>query len=195
MYRRAALLLPIAALLHPAVAAEPGAAARFIGDVGHEFAATIAGTTTVEQRKAKLAPFLQRVVDVDGAARFCLGRFWREATPEQQRDYLQLFGQALVAAVAARAENYGGDRTAITVLPEAPAPDGVTVRTVVRTAGQPAVNVTWLVDTGREPFKITDVQAEGISLRQTLRSDYTSFLRRNGGDLAGFLQSLREHAG
>ncbi len=64
---------------------------------------------------------------------------------------------------------------------------------MVRNAGQPPINVMWLVDTGRHPFKIVDVEAEGISLRQTLRSDYTSFLRHNGDDLALFLRTMRAH--
>ena len=141
----------------------------------------------------RLAPFLARVVDIDGAARFCLGRFWRIASPEQQREYLILFARALVAAVASRADTYSAGKSEITILPETPTPEGVAVRTVVRNAGQPAVNVTWLVDTARQPLKIIDVQAEGISLRQTLRSDYASFLRQNGGDLELFLRTLRAH--
>lgn len=193
MNRRAVLLLALVPALARRAAAQTGAAGQFVQQIGRDFAAAIAGASTADERRARLAPFLARVVDMDGAARFCLGRFWRVASPDQQRDYLALFARALVAAVASRAETYSAGKSEITILPETPTPEGVAVRTVVRNAGQPPVSVTWLVDTASQPFKVIDVQAEGISLRQTLRSDYASFLRQNGGDIELFLRSLRAH--
>lgn len=47
-------------------------------------------------------------VDVDDIAHFCLGRFWRIATPEEQREYLGLFGELLVTRIAGHLGEYRG---------------------------------------------------------------------------------------
>jgi phospholipid transport system substrate-binding protein len=44
-------------------------------------------------------------------------------------------------------------------------------------------------DTGSP--KITDVIAEGISLRVTQRSDYVSFLQRNNGNIDALIDAVR----
>ena len=41
-------------------------------------------------------------------ARFCLGRFWRTATPAQQQQYLKLFRDMLVVNIASKLGEYKG---------------------------------------------------------------------------------------
>ena len=53
-----------------------------------------------------LAGIIDADVDVDGVARFCLGRFWRTATPAQQQQYLKLFRDMLVANISAKLGEY-----------------------------------------------------------------------------------------
>lgn len=180
-------------LLLPALAvrAEAGDASHFVEALGRELPSVLAGAAAPAERRARIAAFLERVVDIDGAARFCLGRYWPAATPAQQREYRALFARALTTAVASRADTYASGGSQIVTLPETGMEDGIAVRTIVRHGSQPPVHVTWLVDTSRRPFRIYDVQAEGISLRLTLRGDYTSFLAKHGGDMTLFLDNLR----
>ena len=44
-------------------------------------------------------------------------------------------------------------------------------------------------------LRIEDVIAEGMSLRLTQRSDYASFLARNGGNVDALLAALRQQVG
>lgn len=194
MNRRAALLVLTAfPLLLDKAWAETGDASRFIQQVGRELPAITGAAGTSADKQARLLQFLERVVDLDNAARFCLGRYWRLATPDQQRDYRQLFARALAAGLAARAEVYKGGTSQVSFLPERPTADGVQVRTIVSSPGEKPVQVNWLVDTSRQPFRILDVEAEGISLRLAQRSDYLSFLSQNNGNMDLFLQTLRGH--
>src|SRR5690242_18659263 len=66
-------------------------AADYVRRIGDELAAIMANAGSAEARRQRLQPFIDRVVDIDGTARFCLGRFWRQATPMQQQEYVQLF--------------------------------------------------------------------------------------------------------
>lgn len=47
-------------------------------------------------------------MNVDDIARFCLGRFWRIATPEQQQQYMVLFHDLLVTEIASHFGEYQG---------------------------------------------------------------------------------------
>ena len=172
-------------------APSPQAAAGFIQKAGSEMAADLNAPGSVEMKAPTLLGFMNRIVDVDEVGRFCLGRFWRVATPEQQQQYLQLFRHALTNAVVVRLGDYEGGGVALTVVRAEPAADGVHVATKITKPGNEPYNVTWVVDgTDAEP-RIVDVVAEGVSLRQTQRSDYASYLQQHGGNVETLIQALR----
>lgn len=65
------------------------------------------------------------------------------------------------------------------------------VGTTVQRPGNAPTNVRWVVSTTTGSPKIVDVVAEGTSLRLTQRSDYASFLGRNGNNLDALLAAMR----
>lgn len=196
--RRRALLAAALVLLAPAAslparaAPPPQVASAFIQQAGGELAAELNAPGTVATKRPQLVAFMERVVDVDGVARFVLGRYWRSASPQEQERYIQVFRQALTNGVLIRLGNYTGGGVALEAVRADPAADGVHVSTRITKPGSPPYNVTWVVDDGPggQP-KIVDVIAEGVSLRQTTRSDYASFLQRNGGNLDALVQALQ----
>lgn len=190
MLRRHLLLLPATLLPLPA-RADPQQAAEFIRQAGGRLTATISGAGTIAEKRRALAPFMAEVVDMDGVARFCLGRFWRTATPAQQTEYLQLFRSVLVNSVTGRLGEYQGQTARINVGKPDTRPEGIIVPTTVERPNNRPVNVAWLVTSENGAPRIADVVAEGMSLRLAQRSDYTSFLSRNGGDIEALLRALR----
>jgi phospholipid transport system substrate-binding protein len=173
-------------------------AGDFIRQLGRDLPGVLGNATTDAEKRRRLEPFLARVVDVEAVARFCLGRYWRQATPAQQQDYRQLFLRVLANAVASRVGAYGAGSSRVTVLADNAEPDGLHVPTVVQTGDAPAVRITWLLESaadaaGAGAFRILDVQAEGSSMRLSRRSDDTAVIARNGGDLDLVLRMLRAH--
>jgi len=205
---RRKLLLGVAALLpaapaaravtHADAQADAPWAATFIRKVGDEIAAIIAAPGPPEAHKAHLIGLIDRVVDVPGAARFCLGRYWRQASPQQQRDYVDLFRAVLMRAVLGRINNdqQQNATTPVEVQVERPEPrpDSIYVPTLVRRRGIPPVTVTWVVNTDANDPRIIDVMAAGVSLRITIRADEAAFLQRHGEDIDTLLQALRAQA-
>ncbi len=108
-------------------------------------------------------------------ARFCLGHYWQNATLEQRSEYLRLFRLQFDSPI---------ERA-----------DGVYVPTVVESAGNKPVNITWLVEVNGGSMQIADVLAEGMSLRVTERNDFSSFLSHNSGSVEALLAALRKQAG
>ncbi|MBV8520878.1 MAG: ABC transporter substrate-binding protein [Acetobacteraceae bacterium] len=169
-------------------------AGTFIQHTGSQFSDLLVGADTIAEKKRRLQPFIDQVVDVEGAARFCLSRYWRQATPEQQREYLQLFHAVLLNSVVVRVGDYRNERTRVVIGRTEAREDGVYVNTTVDRPGNPPANVTWIVDMQRNPPKITDLLVEGTSLRLTIRNDYTSYLSHHGNDLNSLIDALRKQA-
>jgi phospholipid transport system substrate-binding protein len=175
---------------------DPAWAAQFVRQIGNEVVALVAANDPPAARAQRLQSFIDRVVDVEGTARFCLGRFWRQATAAQQRDYVALFHAVLVRAVVSRINSVpqGGNDVHVTVDRAEAHADSIHVPTTVQRSGSPPFRVTWVVNDDPNNPRIIDVLAEGTSLRITVRSDYYSFLDRHGDDINALLEALRRQA-
>ncbi len=175
----------------PALAQDQlAAAAEFIRQAGNRLAALSASPN----ERAQLPAFVDEVADVDAVARFCLGRYWRTATPQQQQEYLAAFRHVLVNSVAARLGDYQGGTAKVIINRPVQTPEGINVATTVQRPNNPPVQVTWVVSMASGSPKIVDVVAEGMSMRLTQRSDYTSFLSRNNDNLNALIQALQRQA-
>src|SRR6476646_393162 len=107
----AASLLPAAGrLVQPAFAQAAGGASAFVKSIGERLVAVVNGPGSNREKREKLAQIVNSDVDVDGVARFCLGRFWRNASPEQQQSYTQLCHHVLVNNSTAKVGEYQGVR-------------------------------------------------------------------------------------
>jgi phospholipid transport system substrate-binding protein len=165
-------------------------AAAFIKATGEKLVAAINAEGSLEQRRQVLGGILDADVDVDGVARFCLGRFWRTATPAQQQQYLSLFRNMLVANISVKLGEYRGVR--FTVGDTQDRDSGEVVSTVVARPNNPPTNIQWLVADATTNPKIVDVIAEGTSLRITQREDYASFLSQHANNLDALLGAIRQ---
>lgn len=195
-YRRTLLQIAGLALAAPrgarAQAQAPTAqAVAFIQQAGQDLARLVGGARSVEEKRQKLQPFIDRVVDVDAVARFCLGRYWTKATPAQRAEYVRLFHSVLLTNVVSRMGDYQHTEVHVIVGQPDAREDGVHVPTVVERTNNPPARVVWLVRTDQGDSRIVDVIAEGTSLRLTVRSDYNAFLSQHGDDINALIAALR----
>ncbi|HEX4171120.1 MAG TPA: ABC transporter substrate-binding protein [Acetobacteraceae bacterium] len=168
-------------------------AAPFIRSAGNRLTALVQDASSAAEKHRRLRSFLDEVADVDGVARFCLGRFWEAATPAQQRDYLRLFHDVLTDSVAARVGDYPQGQSQVIIGEAVRKGDTIEVPTVVtRPTHDTQARVTWVLGTNTGALRIIDVVAEGVSLRLTQRSDYVAFLTRNNNDIGSLLRALRQ---
>ncbi|SFK83501.1 phospholipid transport system substrate-binding protein [Falsiroseomonas stagni DSM 19981] len=171
---------------------DPARATAFIQQTGEELVAAInAVGAPVAQRRERVAAVLRRAVDVEGVGRFILGRFWRTASAEQQAEYLKLFEEILIRNLSARFGEYQGVRFSLG-RSQARTEEDVLVNTVVERPGTAAFGLDWRVaEVGGVP-RVVDVIAEGTSLRLTTRSEYSSVISRNGGNVGSLLTAMRQ---
>lgn len=167
-------------------------AAAFIRRSGAELSSIMVQAGTAEARRRLLQPFIDRVVDVDAIARFCLGRHWNKATTGQQQDYLHLFHAVLTNAVLVRLGDYEHNEVRVDVERPELRDGSIQVATTVERTGTPTARVTWVVNPNADNPRIVDLIAEGVSLRITVRSDYNSFLARHGNSIDALIDALRQ---
>ncbi len=165
-------------------------ATSFVKQTGDRMVAIVNGPGSTQQKRQALTQIVDQTVDVDGVGRFCLGRYWRQASPDQQKRYLALFHQVLVTNITAKLGDYQGVKFDVgRAVPEG---ETVKVATVVNRPNNPPTNVDWVISNPSSDPKIVDVVAEGTSLRLTQRSDYASYLHHNGNSIDALISAMRQ---
>ena len=164
-------------------------ATGFVVQLGNSLTAIVNAPGSYADKKQRLAPLIESAVDVDGIGRFCLGRFWRTATPQQQAEYQRLFRQVLLNNVFGNIGEFQGVTFAPTQTTQTA--DGASVGTLIRRPNQQPNNVQWIVSSVNGQLKIVDVKAEGTSLRLTQRNDYAAYLQRNGSNVDALIGAMR----
>ena len=84
-------------------------AATFVKSTGDRLVAIVNGPGSASSKRAEMTQVLSTDVDVDGIGRFCLGRFWRTATPEQQQEFVKEFQEMQVLNWTQRFKDYKGE--------------------------------------------------------------------------------------
>ena len=173
-----------------------GDALAFVRRVGHDMPTVLSGAHTIDEKRARLLPFIARVVDVNSAARYCLGRYWAHATAGQQQAFSSLFLSVLVNEIAMWTGNYEnpGITTSVEMQKPVVQAEQTEVPTIVKVGEAPPAHITWFVNMRGEQPTILDVAAEGISLRATERGDLMGYLSQHGGDVDGLIAVLRQRA-
>lgn len=165
-------------------------ASAFVKATGDKLVAVVNGPGSAQQKRQTLTQIIGSTVDVDGVARFCLGRFWRQASPDQQSRYMAIFRQVLVTNITSKLGEYQG----VTFTMGRTTADGedAQVATVVNRPNSPPTNVQWVISNPAGDPKIIDVVAEGTSLRLTQRSDYASYLSHNNYNLDALISAMQQ---
>ena len=184
----------VVSMLAPAMAwaDDTDQAEKFISNLLQNLSAVVNGGKSVDAQKAAMRQIVYDAVDVDGVARFCLGRFWRTATPQQQKDYTEIFRNVMVSNITGKVGEYQG--VSFVMGKGQARADEISVASTVNRPGNAPNKVDWLVaNVGGKP-KVIDVIAEGTSLRLTQRSDYGAFLARNNNDVQALIDALKKQA-
>jgi len=179
-------------LYHRAWAQAVDKATAFMQQTGNQLTAIVNGAQAAADKRRALAQILEGAVDVDGVARFCLGRFWRTASPDQQKRFLAAFHEVLVTNISAKLGEYKGVK--LTVQHGRQQDDDAIVTTVVERPNNPPTSVDWVIEKPTAAPRIIDVIAEGTSLRLTQRQDYASYLTRNNNDVDALITAMKQQA-
>jgi phospholipid transport system substrate-binding protein len=171
--------------------AQPGeVAVAFVKSASDKLVVIANGSDAPEEKRRRLQSVIDATVDVDAVARFCLGRSWRNATPDQQKEYVKLFHGLLVTEIAGHLGEYQGVR--ITMGLARATVDAEIVTTMVERPGNPPMQIDWVVAANAGGPKIVDLLAEGTSMRLTHSEDFTAYLMRHEYNVHELVEVMRQ---
>jgi len=121
--------------------------------------------------------------------RIAMGRNWRVASPEQQKELADEFKTLLVRTYSTALANYRDQQIDYKPLRSKPEDTEVTVRSDVKQSGssQP-VSIDYEMEKTPNGWKVYDVKVGGVSLVTTYRDTFASEVRERGVD--GLIKSL-----
>ncbi len=179
------------AVAHPARAATDPAG--FIQGLGNKAIAILQNQSLDRAgRQHAFNQLFKEGFDVPTIARFVLGRYWRSATPQQQTDFVQTFGQYVVAVYSDRFSGYSGQLFKITGERQIDDSTATVASEIDPPNGGPAVHVTWTVAYEHGADKIIDVAVENLSMRITQQADFSSVIDQHGGSVQALIDMLKD---
>jgi len=194
MLRR--FFLPFTLLFLSVAASETEAAddpATFLEQFGREAIAQLADENVpYEQRQQQFQDMLDRGFDLEAIARFIIARPWRSAEESERQAFVEVFKDYLTQRFLPLFEGYtNGEFSTGGVRVDQDNENLSWVRvTFEGERGQP-VQTDWRLRRSDGEFRILDVRAEGASMALTLREEYASVMRQEGG-LGGLVARLEE---
>jgi len=116
-----------------------------------------------------------------------VGRFWRQATPEQQKQLQDEFKTLLVRTYAGALGEVKDQTLSFRPLRAAPTDTEVVVRSEVRGRGEP-IQLDYRLEKTPEGWKIYDLNVLGVWLVETYRTQFAQEINTKGID--GLIASL-----
>ncbi|HTB90278.1 MAG TPA: ABC transporter substrate-binding protein [Steroidobacteraceae bacterium] len=120
--------------------------------------------------------------DTEYSARLVLGQYWKTATPEQRKRFVDAFYHSLLRNYGAALIDFTGDRFVVLPYKGDPGDTSATVRTEVKKSTGDKVPVNFSLRKTPDGWKAWDVVIEGISYVKSFRTDFASEIQQKGLD-------------
>jgi phospholipid transport system substrate-binding protein len=120
--------------------------------------------------------------DSEFSAQLVLGQYWRTATPDQRKRFIDAFYKSLLNNYGAALTEFTADR--LKIYPTTPDPSAAraTVRTEVKRDSGDRVAVNYYMRKTAEGWKAWDVVIDGISYVNSYREDFRPQIEAQGLD-------------
>jgi phospholipid transport system substrate-binding protein len=118
--------------------------------------------------------------DTAYSAQLVLAKYWRTATPEQRKRFIEAFYQSLLQNYGEALLEFTPDRLRILPFQGNPTDKVATVRTEIRRDNGSRVPVNYSLRKTDSGWKAYDVQIEGVSYVKSFRTDFGSEIQQKG---------------
>ncbi len=120
--------------------------------------------------------------DSEYSARLVLGRYWRDASPDQRQRFIDAFYHSLLNNYGTALAGFTADR--LKVFPSKPDPGATnaTVRSEVKRDNGDRVAVNYELHKTPQGWKAYDVNIDGISYVKSYREDFGAQIQQQGID-------------
>lgn len=127
--------------------------------------------------------------DFDYTSRLVLGMAWRNATPQQRKEFEEAFLHYLTATYAKGVSGFHGAKVQVLPFRGDTSKQFVTVQTRVEAENHKPVDVDYVLHKTKDGWKAFDVKIAGVSYVQTYRNEFQSEVHRTS--LAALIKRLQ----
>jgi phospholipid transport system substrate-binding protein len=139
------------------------------------------------QRRTAVRKISEEIFDYPDTAKRALGQHWNARTPEEQREFVQLFADLLDRAYFSKIDRYQGEKVRYGA--ESINGNEATVKTMIVTRAGSEVPVDYRMHMANGRWLVYDVNIEGVSLVSNYRTQFNKIVQTESYQM--LIQKLR----
>ncbi len=144
------------------------------------------------QKTTQFHQQIQQVADISVIARFVLGAYAAKASVQELDTFTNAFRSYALSIYQTELGQYGREVLQVHRSLDRHPGDCVVITTLSGGSITKPQNVKWRVLTIKGQPRVVDIEVSGVWISQNQRSDITSLIKRNGGDIDAASQALKE---
>ena len=145
-----------------------------------------------EEKENQFGKLFDKNFDVPSISRFVLGKYWKQASLDQKKNFIKAFRNYVVKTYSSRFNEYSGEQLKLVNYENESNPKIFLVHTVLERQDAPVIKVDWRIGKKKDRFVILDIVIEGISLAVTQRSEFVGVIEQNNGSIDKLISLLIE---
>jgi phospholipid transport system substrate-binding protein len=126
------------------------------------------------QRRAAVRKVSEDIFDYQDTARRALGQHWNARTPDEQREFVQLFADLLDRAYFSKIDRYQGEKVRYGA--ETVHGDEAIVKTTIMGKGGSDIPIDYRLHLADGRWRVYDVNIEGVSLVSNYRTQFNKIV-------------------
>jgi phospholipid transport system substrate-binding protein len=131
-----------------------------------------------QKRRKVLKTTIGQIFDHAEMAKRSLGQNWKDLTPVQQKEFVDLFATLLESSYAGKIESYNNEK--IVYLKEVVEGEYAEVKSRIVTAKHDEYSLDYRLMRTGDRWKVYDVVIEGVSLVSNYRSQFNKIIKAQG---------------
>ena len=144
------------------------------------------------EKESQFGKLFDKNFDVPSISRFVLGKYWKQASLDQKKNFIKAFRNYVVKTYSSRFNEYSGEKLKLVNYENEKNPKIFLVHTILERQDAPVIKVDWRIGKKKDRFVILDIIIEGISLAITQRSEFVSVIDQNEGNIDQLISLLKE---
>jgi len=144
------------------------------------------------EKESQFGKLFDKNFDVPSISRFVLGKYWKQASLDQKKNFIKAFRNYIVKTYSSRFNEYSGEKLKLIDFENESNPKIFLVHTILERQDAPVIKVDWRIGKKKDRFVILDIIIEGISLAITQRSEFVSVIDQNEGNIDQLISLLKE---
>ena len=165
----------------------------FVQSTVNRASQTLSKDISKEEKMLELQELAKDTVDIKGIGFYTLGKYRKEITSDQKKQYSILFENYFLKSFSSRLAEYSNPKINVTSKEKKNENYTIVSSILVATNDRPEVKIDWRIYT-KNPDKplIRDLIIEGLSLARTQKEEFGSIIKSNDNNISALFQSLEK---